>query len=231
MSGGRQAVAVAETLASRGYRVLVIDADHQCTAGAVLLGEARGEKADRQERTLHDLLGLMMRLDFDRGTFGSLVIAGEGGADWKTRRAEMARWLRATFDFTIIDCPPSFTLYRVQVDKHRNIVSPAKRRAGRLADLPLPFDTVIPNAAALAAACDPDHQFATLRQKYSPTCATLYESLCDEILERLDSPRAQPDRAGLRDRQRPSLKAPRRDVDMRRACAHAVRMSRMVWSD
>lgn len=272
------AVAVAETLAARGYRVLVIDADHQCTASAVILGEERMMKADRQERTLHDLLRQMMRPDFDRATFQSFVIAGEGGAHeirarlsvlpcsvrfdefefsvralrqmfkpgefaviWKARRAEMARWLRATFDFTIVDCPPSmsrqvqfllriadkivipavpdnlsirgaihfderlqrkgittevlgtlFTLYRVQVDRHRNLVSLAKRRAGRLALLPMPFDTVIPNAAALAGACDPDSQYATLRQKYTPVFAKLYDDLCDEILDRLDSPRPHP---------------------------------------
>jgi hypothetical protein len=51
---------------------------------------------------------------------------------------------------------------------------------------------VIPNAASLAGACDPDTQIATLRQKYTPAFAKLYEDLCDEILERLDSPRPSP---------------------------------------
>lgn len=50
------AVAVAECLAERGQRTLVIDADHQAMAGELLLGETRQIKADQSKRTLHDLL-------------------------------------------------------------------------------------------------------------------------------------------------------------------------------
>ena len=35
------AVAVAECLADSGYRTLLIDADHQCMSGELLLGESR----------------------------------------------------------------------------------------------------------------------------------------------------------------------------------------------
>ncbi len=35
------AVAVAECLAESGYRTLLIDADHQCMAGELLIGEER----------------------------------------------------------------------------------------------------------------------------------------------------------------------------------------------
>jgi chromosome partitioning protein len=140
------AVAVAETLACRGYRVLVVDADHQCTASELLLGEARMLKADIQGLTLHDLLRELLKPEFD-GQFGRYVVSGEAGvtdarprlsvlpcsvridefqsnvararrgmltggefsALWRRRRVAMGRWLRANYDFTVIDCPPSLT--------------------------------------------------------------------------------------------------------------------------
>ena len=43
------AVAVAECLADSGYRTLLIDADHQCMSGELLLGESRLLKCERQE--------------------------------------------------------------------------------------------------------------------------------------------------------------------------------------
>lgn len=59
------AIAVAEALAETGRRVLVIDADHQCASSALLLGEARFMKADREMQTLHDLLRAMLHAEFD----------------------------------------------------------------------------------------------------------------------------------------------------------------------
>jgi chromosome partitioning protein len=270
------AVAVAETLASKGHRVLVIDADHQCTASEVLLGEGRMLKAEANKRTLHDLLVRMLDPAFESASFESFVIEGEAGvkgvrrllsvlpcsfridefqsnvakarrgfltgADftrlWSRRRVAMAKWLQSSFDYVIIDCPPSmsrhvqfflrmsdgivipavpdhlslrgaihfeerlrdrgittrvvgtlWTLYRAQVEKHRVVVSLAARRISRPGRVPLPFTTVIPNAAALASAADPDQTFTTVRQKYTPEFARLYENLCDEIASRLDAPR------------------------------------------
>lgn len=54
------AVAIAECLASRGARTLLIDADHQSMAGELLLGELRYLRAEQQRLTLHDLLATML---------------------------------------------------------------------------------------------------------------------------------------------------------------------------
>jgi chromosome partitioning protein len=48
-------VAVVECLAASGYRTLLIDADHQCMAGELLLGEDRQVKADQNKRNLYCL--------------------------------------------------------------------------------------------------------------------------------------------------------------------------------
>lgn len=68
------AVAVAECLASQGKPTLLIDADHQCTAGEALIGEPALIKLDRKRRTLHDLLKDMMNPDFDSTQFASYVV-------------------------------------------------------------------------------------------------------------------------------------------------------------
>lgn len=58
-------VALAECFASQGLRTLVIDADHQCMSGELLLGEERLLKADRSRSTLHDLLAAMLDDEFE----------------------------------------------------------------------------------------------------------------------------------------------------------------------
>ena len=58
------AVAVAECPADQGYRVLLVDAGHQCMAGELLLGESRMLYAERRGRTLHDLLMRMLDDEF-----------------------------------------------------------------------------------------------------------------------------------------------------------------------
>jgi chromosome partitioning protein len=50
------AVAVAEAFAEEGKKVLVIDADHQCTASEMLLGRKRLAECEKRGQTLHDLL-------------------------------------------------------------------------------------------------------------------------------------------------------------------------------
>src|SRR5271163_3999593 len=59
------AVAVAECLASEGVRTLLIDADHQCMAGELLLGEDRQVKAEQNKRNLYSLFMDMMFNDAD----------------------------------------------------------------------------------------------------------------------------------------------------------------------
>lgn len=142
------AVAVAECLADAGYRTLVIDADHQCMAGELLLGESRLLQCDRRRLTLHDLLSAMLDDEFTDAQFPPYIVPGasdingglpklsvlpcsiriddfqtnmakarhgykstdEFNAIYARRRGIMRKWLKANYDFTIIDCPPSFAL-------------------------------------------------------------------------------------------------------------------------
>lgn len=67
------AVAIAECLASKGHRTLLIDADHQCMAGELLLGESRQLKCERNYHTLHHLLAEMLKPDFLPARFDSAV--------------------------------------------------------------------------------------------------------------------------------------------------------------
>ncbi|HKQ78396.1 MAG TPA: AAA family ATPase [Blastocatellia bacterium] len=67
------AVAVAECLATNGHRTLLIDADHQCTASELLLGEDRLLRCDQRRRTLHDLLAAMIDDDFRVEQFESFL--------------------------------------------------------------------------------------------------------------------------------------------------------------
>jgi chromosome partitioning protein len=67
------AVAVSQFLAEAGHRVLLIDADHQCAAGELLLGESGMEHCDRQLRTLHDLFREILKEEFDADTLGDYV--------------------------------------------------------------------------------------------------------------------------------------------------------------
>jgi chromosome partitioning protein len=265
------AVAIAECLAASGLRTLLIDADHQCMAGEMLLGESRLLRCERSRTTLHDLLAAMLDDEFKADQVGHYVVGsasniGEGLRslsvmpcsirieDFSTnvakakkgyhsneeflqvfarRRQQLQRWLTANYDFTIIDCPPSLTLqvkvflsvgdgfivpsvpdrlsvrgsfylldriaklgyklgpvgtvwslYREQNHVHRAVVVKARQRAEPLNRLPLPFETVIPNATAIADSSDPDKRPASFRAKYTTEFARLYERLCDEIVAR-----------------------------------------------
>jgi chromosome partitioning protein len=71
------AVAVSQFLAERGYRVLVIDADHQCAAGELLLGERRLEHCDSRATTLHDLLNEMVKVEFCAETLVNYAVRVE----------------------------------------------------------------------------------------------------------------------------------------------------------
>ena len=68
------AVALAECLADKGYRTLLIDADHQCMAGELLLGEPRMYACESKRVTLHDLLGSMLQEEFAAEQFANYVL-------------------------------------------------------------------------------------------------------------------------------------------------------------
>ncbi|MBD3266720.1 AAA family ATPase [bacterium] len=59
------AVAMAEGYAYLKKKVLLIDADHQSTASELLLGETQLAQAEKQKRTLHDLLAAMLAESFN----------------------------------------------------------------------------------------------------------------------------------------------------------------------
>jgi chromosome partitioning protein len=266
------AVAIAECLAAASLRTLLIDADHQCMAGELVLGESRLLRCERSRTTLHDLLAAMLDDEFEADQIGHYVVGSAsniGGGmpklsvmpcsvrieDFSTnmakakrgyhsneeflgvfdrRRKQMRRWLWANSDFTIIECPPSlslqvkvflsvadgfivpsvpdrlsvrgslylldriaklgfskikpvgtlWSLYREQNHVHRAIVERAGRRVEPFNRLPVPFETVIPNATAIADSSDPDKRPASFRAKYTPPFAKLFERLCDEIVFR-----------------------------------------------
>lgn len=48
----------------------------------------------------------------------------------------------------------------------------------------MPFDTIIPNAAAIAEATEPGRKPKTFTAKYTSPFAKLFRSLCEEIVTR-----------------------------------------------
>ncbi|UCE03136.1 MAG: AAA family ATPase [Candidatus Latescibacterota bacterium] len=113
------AVAVAETLAERNRRVLVIDADHQCAAGELLLGEKRLLMAERRRATLHDMLAAMLDDEFGDDQFEDFIERGasniSGGMpnlavlpcslridDFSTNMARARRGYRSTEEFNAV---------------------------------------------------------------------------------------------------------------------------------
>lgn len=138
-------VALAECFASHGHRVLLIDADHQCMAGELVLGENRQLKCESQKQNFYDLLVRMLDDEFEPNSFSKFV--AEKGSNiggglptlsvlpcsiriddimtnvakakqgfktsddfqrlWGRRRNQMYSWLKKSYDFVFIDCPPS----------------------------------------------------------------------------------------------------------------------------
>lgn len=264
------AVAVAECLADRGFRTLMIDADHQCMSSELLLGEERLLRYERK-RTLHDLLIAMLDDEFEAeqvwnyvqtncsnidGGYENLSVIPcsiriddfqtnvakakrgfhtneEFNATFNKRRKALRRWLDANYDYTIIDCPPSipiqvrvclslgdcyvlpsvpdrlsvrgslwlldrlrrmnmkipglgtlWSLYRKQNAMHARMVTLGKKGEASVASLPKPFETIIPNSAAIAEASEPDLAPHSFTAKYSSTFAKLYRKLSEEIIKR-----------------------------------------------
>lgn len=265
------AVAVAECLADAGHRVLLIDADHQCMSGELLLGESRLLHCERKKSTLHDLLAAMLDDEFNADQIPPYVVpkasdiggglerlsvipcsiriddfstnmakarhgyksTDEFNAIFQRRRQLLRRWLESNFDFTVVDCPPSialqvkvfltvadafvlpsipdrlsvrgslwlldrirrmgvkldglgtlWSLYREQNKLHRKVVEAAAVGIEPYNQLPKPFETVIPNAAAIAEASEPNRSPRSFSAKYTTPFAGLYRELCEEIVKR-----------------------------------------------
>jgi hypothetical protein len=77
-----------------------------------------------------------------------------------------------------------WTLYRVQVPKHRAMVEGEGGAERALRRQLRPFATVIPHASCIAAAMEPDGQPDSLRAKYTSEFAAMYSQLCSELLRR-----------------------------------------------
>jgi chromosome partitioning protein len=265
------AVAVAECLADSGYRTLLIDADHQCMSGELLLGESRMLKCELKKMTLHDLMAAMLDEEFRAERLPYYVVKGvsdiDGGlpnlsvipcsiriddfstnmakarrghksndeflAMFRKRRHALRKWLNASYDYTIVDCPPSiaiqvktflevgdhfivpaipdrlsvrgslylldrirrmgikieglgtlWSLYREQNGIHRRVVEAVAKGVELYNQMPRPFKTIIPNAAKIAEAAEPDRKPRNFNAKYTTEFAKLYRSLCEEIVQR-----------------------------------------------
>jgi len=267
-------VAIAECFASHGHRVLVIDADHQCMAGELVLGEKRQLQCESQKKNFYDLLVRMLDDDFDPVSFGKFVTPNAsnigGGLEtlsvlpcsiriddiqtnvakakqgfktndefqrlWGRRRDQMKSWLNKNYDFVLIDCPPSlapqvrfvmtiadafivptvpdqlsvrgslyllsrlstlgyrvtglgtlWSLYREQNNMHKAIVAASRKGDSRLAGLPKPFETIIPNATKIAETTDATASTPkSFSEKYTYQFAGLFNDLCEEICKRAE---------------------------------------------
>jgi chromosome partitioning protein len=268
-------VALAECFASHGHRVLLIDADHQCMSGELVLGEKGQLQCESQKRNFYDLLVRMLDDEFEPASFSKFVTSKasniDGGLEtlsvlpcsiriddimtnvakakqgfktndefqrlWGRRREQMKSWLNRNYDFVLIDCPPSlapqvrfvltiadsfivptvpdrlsvrgskylmsrlstlgfkvkglgtlWSLYREQNNMHKSIVKAAGRSEPFFERLPKPFKTIIPNAAKIAEATDPEAspQPGSFTAKYTSSFAKLFEAVCDEIVKRAE---------------------------------------------
>jgi hypothetical protein len=69
---------------------------------------------------------------------------------------------------------------------HCRTIDQAKRRHAPFDRLPMPFETIIPNATKIAEATEPGQRPKTFRQKYTLEFAKLFEALCGEIVRRVE---------------------------------------------
>lgn len=67
-------VAVAEAMADSGHKILVIDADHQCMASELLIGEEKLLRCEVRKKTLHDMLGAMMDDEFTEANIPPYIV-------------------------------------------------------------------------------------------------------------------------------------------------------------
>jgi chromosome partitioning protein len=77
-----------------------------------------------------------------------------------------------------------WSLYRKQNAMHRKIIEATAKGISPYDQLPLPFETIIPNSSAIADSTEPDKNPASFSLKYTQPFAKLYRNLCEEIIVR-----------------------------------------------
>ena len=77
-----------------------------------------------------------------------------------------------------------WSLYREQNHVHRDYVEKASSNVEPFNRMPKPFETIIPNATAIADATDPKKNPQNFKAKYTPNFARLFKQLCEEIVMR-----------------------------------------------
>jgi chromosome partitioning protein len=88
--------------------------------------------------------------------------------------------------YTRIKCLGTlWSMVRVQVKKHKQIMTLVHHQEGEYGLMPRPFKTMIPNMSAIADAMDSQQEFATFSDKYKGQSARLFGMLCKEIAERI----------------------------------------------
>ena len=88
--------------------------------------------------------------------------------------------------YTRIKCLGTlWSMVRVQVSMHKQIMTQTKKQEGVYANMPKPFNISIPNMAAVSDAMDSQHKFNSFKDKYKGDSARLLGLLCKEIADRI----------------------------------------------
>jgi chromosome partitioning protein len=77
-----------------------------------------------------------------------------------------------------------WSLYRKQNAMHGRIIEHVADGIQPYDRLPKPFETVIPNSAAIADSTEPEHSPTSFTVKYTPKFAKLYQDFCHELIQR-----------------------------------------------
>jgi chromosome partitioning protein len=80
-----------------------------------------------------------------------------------------------------------WSLYRAQVDMHCRIIEAAAKGESSLRQLAKPFQTIIPNASAIAQAAEPGVNPRSFTIKYSTQFAGRFAQVCEEIKQRSEA--------------------------------------------
>jgi chromosome partitioning protein len=85
-----------------------------------------------------------------------------------------------------------WSLFRQQNAMHKRLVQAASNRTAPYNQLPRPFKTVIPNAAAIASATEAGQKPKSFNAKYTTAFAKTYRGLCREVIQRCDAQQQMP---------------------------------------